>query len=60
MAALASVDVELVQEPARMRYAEQRRVVGSCEKLQNDTGWVPGLSITDTLVRVLSDWEARE
>ncbi|MEO4048050.1 GDP-mannose 4,6-dehydratase [Pseudomonas sp. CAU 1711] len=60
MATLAGVSVELVQDPARLRPADQRRVVGSAEKLQKDTGWKPGISITETLQSVLSDWEARE
>lgn len=60
MAELAGVAVELVQDSARMRRAEQRRVVGSAEKLQKETGWKPGVNITETLRRVLSDWEARE
>ncbi len=60
IAGLAGVDVELVQDPARMRRAEQRRVVGSSEKLQKETGWKPGVKITETLRRVLSDWEERE
>jgi GDP-4-dehydro-6-deoxy-D-mannose reductase len=60
MAGLAEVEVELVQDPARMRRAEQRRVVGSAEKLHRETGWKPAVNITETLRRVLSDWDARE
>mgnify|MGYP003686209877 CR=1 FL=1 len=60
MARLAGVEVELVQDPARMRRAEQRRVVGNSDKLQRETGWKPGIHITDTLQSVLSDWAARE
>lgn len=60
MASLAEVDVELVQDPARMRRAEQRRVVGSSDKLQRETGWKPAVNFTETLQRVLSDWDARE
>lgn len=60
MASLAGVDVELVQDATRMRRAEQRRVLGCSEKLQKETGWKPGVSITETLQAVLSDWEARE
>ena len=60
LAKLAEVDVELVQDAARMRCAEQRRVVGCADKLQQETGWKPGVSITETLQSVLSDWEARE
>lgn len=60
MAALAGVEVELVQNAERMRRAEQRRVVGCSAKLQNATGWKPVVPIKETLRRVLSDWEARE
>lgn len=60
LAELAGVDVELIQDAARMRRAEQRRVVGCADKLQQETGWKPGVSITETLQSVLSDWEARE
>lgn len=60
MACLAGVEVTLVQDPTRMRRAEQRRVVGSADKLQKETGWKPGVNITDTLQRVLSDWADRE
>lgn len=60
LAELADVDVELIQDAARMRRAEQRRVVGCADKLQQGTGWKPGVSITETLQSVLSDWEARE
>lgn len=60
LAELARVDVELVQDEARMRRAEQRRVVGCADKIQQETGWKPGVSITETLQSVLSDWEARE
>lgn len=60
MASLAGVGIELVQDASRLRRAEQRRVVGSSEKLQQETGWKPGASIMETLQSVLSDWDARE
>ncbi len=60
LAALAGVTVELQQDTARLRRAEQRRVVGSADKLHRDTGWEAGHSITQTLQSVLSDWEQRE
>ncbi|WP_439887002.1 GDP-mannose 4,6-dehydratase [Pseudomonas sp. MBLB4123] len=56
----AGVEVELVQDPARLRRAEQRRVVGSADKLRRETGWKPGINFKETLRRVLSDWDARE
>lgn len=60
MAGLAGVEVELLQDASRLRRAEQRRVVGCSKKLQEETGWKPSISITETLQSVLSDWEARE
>lgn len=59
MVNIAGVEVELVQDPARLRPSEQRRVAGSSWKLQQQTGWKSGISITETLKSVLSDWEAR-
>ena len=59
MSRLAGMDAELVQDPTRLRPADQRRVVGCSEKLQTETGWKPGISITETLQSVLSDWETR-
>lgn len=60
MANLTGVEVDLVQDASRMRKSEQRRVVGCSKKLQKETGWKPGTSITETLQSVLSDWAARE
>lgn len=60
MASLSEVQVELVQDNSRMRLSEQRRVVGCSQKLQQETGWKPSISITETLRRVLSDWAVRE
>jgi GDP-4-dehydro-6-deoxy-D-mannose reductase len=60
MANLAGVEVDLIQDSSRMRLSEQRRVVGCSKKLQKETGWKPGTSITETLQSVLSDWAARE
>ena len=60
MASLAGVEVELVQDASRLRLSEQRRVVGCNKKIQKETGWKPGVSITETLQSVLSDWAARE
>lgn len=60
MAHLAGVEVVLEQDPARLRRAEQRRVVGCSRKLQTQTGWKPCTEFSQTLLSVLSDWEGRE
>jgi GDP-4-dehydro-6-deoxy-D-mannose reductase len=59
MARLSGIDVELVQNTARMRRAEQRRVVGSAEKLRQETGWQPRIPLVETLNKVLTDWDSR-
>lgn len=59
MVGLSGLKVEIRQDPARFRKAEQRRVVGCATKLHKETGWNPGISITETLQSVVSDWEAR-
>lgn len=59
MAQIADLKVEFAQDQARLRPSEQRRVLASSLKLQKQTGWKPGISITEALQSVLSDWEAR-
>ena len=41
LADIAQVELEIVQDPARMRRAEQRRVRGSHARLHDATGWKP-------------------
>lgn len=59
LAELAGVELELVEDPARMRRAEQRRVCASNAKLHQATGWKPNITIRQTLGTILSDWETR-
>lgn len=57
LARLAGVDPRLERNPARMRPADQKRMVGSGEKLNRDTGWSPEIEWEDTLRDILGDWE---
>ncbi|WP_192559367.1 GDP-mannose 4,6-dehydratase [Pseudomonas allokribbensis] len=59
MGDLAEVELQLVQDPARMRRADQRRVCGSHQRLAQTTGWTPQISIQQSLRAILSDWEKR-
>lgn len=59
MAKLAGVDLEIRQDPQRLRRAEQRRVCGSHAKLRAQTGWEPAYAMEQTLQAVLDDWDAR-
>ncbi|MDR9751148.1 GDP-mannose 4,6-dehydratase [Pseudomonas sp. SZMC_28357] len=56
---IAQVELQLVQDPARLRRAEQRRVCGSAAKLHQATGWTPAITTQQSLRAILSDWESR-
>lgn len=56
---LSGVHPQIIQDPSKMRRAEQRRVCGSFAKLEAATGWKPTITITQTLRNILSDWESR-
>ena len=55
--ALAGVDATIEQDPARLRRAEQRRMVASFAALQRDTGWQPAIPMEQSLQDLLNDWE---
>ncbi|UFQ00254.1 GDP-mannose 4,6-dehydratase [Pseudomonas fitomaticsae] len=56
---LAEVELQLVQDPARLRRADQRRVCGSHQRLTRTTGWTPQITTQQSLRAILSDWETR-
>lgn len=60
MAQQAGLTVTLAQDAARLRRAEQRRVAGSCAKLQAHTDWQPRLDLRPTLQAIYHDWQERE
>jgi len=49
----ASVDVEIRQDPARMRPAEIPCLAGDPGKLNRDTGWQPAIPFRQTLAELL-------
>jgi GDP-4-dehydro-6-deoxy-D-mannose reductase len=59
LADLAQVDLQLVQDPARLRRADQRRVCGSPARLAQTTGWKSEITTQQSLRAILSDWEKR-
>ncbi|WP_248742462.1 MULTISPECIES: GDP-mannose 4,6-dehydratase [unclassified Pseudomonas] len=59
MGDLVEVELQLVQDPARMRRADQRRVCGSHQRLARTTGWTPQITTQQSLRAILSDWEKR-
>ena len=54
---LAGIDATIEQDPARLRRAEQRRMVASFEALHRDTGWQPAISVEESLQDLLNDWK---
>jgi GDP-4-dehydro-6-deoxy-D-mannose reductase len=55
---LAQVNCRIVQDTARMRPAEQKRMYGSFEKLNQQTGWTPTIHIDQSLQDILRYWES--
>lgn len=60
MALQADLQVTLEQDPSRLRRAEQRRVVGCSQKLQQHTRWQPQHDLRSTLQAIYHDWHERE
>jgi GDP-4-dehydro-6-deoxy-D-mannose reductase len=56
---LAAVDAQAVADPARMRPAEQKRLLGSYDKLHGSTGWSPTTPLRQSLADALVWWEQR-
>jgi GDP-4-dehydro-6-deoxy-D-mannose reductase len=55
--ALAGVEARIERDQARLRPAEQRRMVASFEALHRDTAWQPLIPIEQSLQDLLNDWE---
>jgi GDP-4-dehydro-6-deoxy-D-mannose reductase len=55
MCRLEGVQVEIRQDPARIRPAEQRRMVADAGRLRRDTGWAPEIPFETTLTDILND-----
>jgi GDP-4-dehydro-6-deoxy-D-mannose reductase len=55
--ALCGIEVRIEQDMARLRPAEQRRMVASCELLYNDVGWQPKITLDQSLQDLLLDWK---
>jgi GDP-4-dehydro-6-deoxy-D-mannose reductase len=56
---IAGVDVDVRQDPARMRADEQRRAVADVGKIHRDTGWSATTPLATTLADTLDDWSKR-
>jgi GDP-4-dehydro-6-deoxy-D-mannose reductase len=54
---LSGVKADIVTDTARLRPADQPRVCGSHAKLTGHTGWVPVVSMDETLLNLYRYWE---
>jgi GDP-4-dehydro-6-deoxy-D-mannose reductase len=54
---LSKIDVTIRQEQDRFRRSEQRRMVGSAEKLKKQIPWTPQFELQDSLIDILNAWE---
>ncbi|MCA9919988.1 MAG: GDP-mannose 4,6-dehydratase [Anaerolineales bacterium] len=57
--ALAEIEVEVSQDPARMRPSDTPCLYGSYAKLEAQTGWQPQIGLEQSLTDILADWIAR-
>jgi len=53
---LSKIDIRVEQDPSLVREREQRRILGSFEKLHDQTGWEPEISISQTISDTLAYW----
>ena len=56
---LSGVKAEIRSAERLMRPSDEKIIFGSTEKFRRDTGWVPRLTIQQTLMRMLKYWEQK-
>lgn len=54
MCRLSGIAVEVRQDVAKLRPAEQRRMVADAGRLARDTGWAPKIALETTLIDILN------
>jgi len=56
---LTEIEIEIREDPARLRPVDVPKIRGDAGKLRRDTGWKPELTFEETLRDVLEDCRAR-
>lgn len=56
---LTEIDAVIEQDPARLRPSDLRRVKGCNQKIEQASGWTPRIPMQQTMLNILSDWDAR-
>lgn len=54
----SNVNVEVKQDPTRMRPSDVELLVGDCTKFKKETGWKPEISLDKTLNDLLDYWRS--
>lgn len=57
--ARSALQIEVRVDEAKYRPADIPIICGSSTKLQQDTGWIPRIPLTQTIEDVLNEWRAR-
>lgn len=57
---LAQVNPVVVQDSARLRPSEQRRMVADCQRLRQDTGWEPVIPLETSLQQILDQFRTNQ
>jgi GDP-4-dehydro-6-deoxy-D-mannose reductase len=57
--AASGIDALIEQDPTKMRPSDNPVIYGNHQKLTNDTGWQPAITIEQTLSDVIADWRKR-
>ena len=53
---LADIEVSIEVDPQRLRLLETKRILGSYEKIHEHTGWIPQISLRQSLADSLDEW----
>ena len=57
MTSILNITVTTVTDPALVRPAENKKIIGSYEKIKNELGWKPSISIEKSLTDIIEYWK---
>jgi GDP-4-dehydro-6-deoxy-D-mannose reductase len=56
---LSDAQIEIKQDPGRLRPSDVPRLLGDCSRFKKDTGWAPKIPFETTLKDILDYWRQR-
>lgn len=57
--ALSHTEIDIVQDPVRMRPSDLPCIIGNADRVREQLGWQPAHRFANTISDVLDDWRAR-